>query len=749
MPKETSGRARRPYTTQACTVCRAKKSKCDGVKPICGFCAASGRAGECLWGRDVNAKKPRTEAHFEALTKRAEALQAYIERLEKMLSKCVCQTIPQSLEEHDVEEEVASNSDVQDSDDEITKLLTIPVQRLKLDDRIGNVVLHDVPSMTFGNKIFSEAPRLPEEIVNSAATYVLQLEDVDVSQTHPEIEWSRHLPPQVTLSRREHDEILHRSFSFFTMFTLRVVPSLFLRDMYRALSVPRSEKPPRTSFYSPMLHNAILAMATLFSDNPYLKERKTRQHFVNTAKFLANAEYWKPDVSLVQAFAFLASFYADYGERIQAELFAGQSSRLSVTLGLGIDATPLVKAGHMSDEERVGRNRTYWTTFGLDITFALYFGREYVGSYHQNIPPPSADTELDKTLWHHPNGTIAPQPNNDTLLFSHSCGLFVIACGIMNNLPTIDWMLFSKSKSRKLKLNNWKSQLPPQVDMTPANRAKSTPHRLMLHIAYWWCYIGIHRPFFGRRPQPKAQSDRSLDHVKLCTRAAEHVFELVETWRNLYSLRMVPTHLIQIVFHAATISLLRALQATASLRISHGGLGAALAQLETCTNYLDEMRATWNSAALTKDTLVTIMNTRLRPVIARRLAVKGEPTVPKSLSTRDQERPEGPPPDPSTVLPPLPEFQQTAPAPSDTSSQWDLPSLTDLSHLSMDSFVPTPIPVVPAAVDLGAVDMDMTALLTCHDFLGGASEFWQQSIFTDDKTANGMFDISQDLAFSF
>jgi hypothetical protein len=38
------------------------------------------------------------------------------------------------------------------------------------------------------------------------ACYVLQLDGVDVSQTHPDIDWSRYLPPEVHLGRREHDK---------------------------------------------------------------------------------------------------------------------------------------------------------------------------------------------------------------------------------------------------------------------------------------------------------------------------------------------------------------------------------------------------------------------------------------------------------------------------------------------------------------------------------------------------------------
>ncbi|KAK7042485.1 Zn(2)-C6 fungal-type domain-containing protein [Favolaschia claudopus] len=686
-------------------------------------------------GRDVNPRRPRTEAHFEALKKRAEAQQSYIERLEKMLAKCVCQhidkhpqTLPTRLVEHYANEELGSTTDPEtpSSDEDITRELTVPIQRLKLDDSIGNLVLHGVPTspFRFRAKVAGEASNLAEVVAGSDATYILQLDGVNVSQ--PEIEWSRHLPSEVILNRREHDKSLHRSFSFYTMFALRVVPSLFLRDMYRALSVSRLEKPVKTSHYSPMLHNALLSMAMLFSDNPTLRDRKTRQRFVDTAKALANEEYPKPDISLVQALAFLASFYADCGERIQSEMFAVQSSRLSVTLGLGMDATSWVKAGLISEEERAERNRAHWTIFCLDVTWALYFGRDVPGMHQRDVSSPPVDAEMDQTLWHHPSGKIVPQPNNDTLIFAQSSALLVIACKIVNvanalsPTGTMDTVQIEDQVTKvDLQLNNWKGQLPPQLDITLANRARSTPHRLMLHIVYWWCLIVLHRPFFGPRPQHIPQGDPAVDHVKLCTRAADHILDLVESWRGLYSLRMVPPTLVQIVFHAATISLLRALQATGSPRIAYGGLDAALAQVELCTRYLDEMRVTWNCASIVMNTLLAIVDNKLRPVIARRLARKGELTLPKYFGARDQ-RLRGPEPS-TSVLPPL--EPSASPAPISVASQWNLPGFPDL-YQSLDALGQTQNLTIESTDGVGFDDANMTALLPSYDFLGSASEFW-------------------------
>ncbi|KAF7366737.1 Zn(2)-C6 fungal-type domain-containing protein [Mycena sanguinolenta] len=694
-------------------------------------------------------------AHFEALRKRADALQAYVERLEGLLANGKI-----------VKEEVDSDLDVLDSDEEITKELTVPTQALKLDDRTGKLILHGIASSPLrfgpGHKPPADVCRIPEVVQNPDATYVLQLDGVDISQTHPDIDWSRHLPPEVALDRREHDRILDVSFKFCNMWCLRIMPSFFLRDMYRALSVPRSEKPPKTSHYSPLLHNAILSIYSVFSDNAYLRDLKTRQFFFRAAKASIEVEALKPDISLVAGLAFIGTFYADVGERIQAELFCGKSSRLDVTLGLGVDAKPWVRAGLLSEDERVGRNWAHWAIFSLDVCWSLYFGRDYCGppGPRRNIPMPFVDSEYDQIPWYHPHANIAPQPNYTTLIFFQSSNLLVIAreiIDVVNGLSAStrpDAIQIDEHITKiDLQLNNWKSQLPPHIDITLANRVKSTPQRLMLHIAYWWCFIVLHRPFFNRRAQPIQHSDREVDHDKLCLRAAENILELVETWQLLYTLRLVPVTMGQVVFNAGTIFMLRALQATASPRIAHGALNTALAQLETCIKYLNGVGETWPSAARIRDTLQAILNDRLRPVIARRLAVKGEQIPsPPVIAT---------PPFPSldnpsavaAVTPSLPSLDSpsaggnvesslsTMPAPTYDTSGWNKPCGPNWSPATLDFFAQ--VQNAPAASAFGAdildafADADMTALLPNIEYFG-APDLWQQNVF-DEKTAAVLF----------
>ncbi|KAJ7336886.1 hypothetical protein DFH08DRAFT_877687 [Mycena albidolilacea] len=240
LPAEKT-RTRGPYSTQACTVCRAKKSKCDGTKPVCGSCGAAGRDLECSWERDVESRKPRTEAHFEALRKRADLLQAHVDLLERMLAKCVCQDVspqvqlrPQdmlSLVRQGVTEGGESDSDeTPNSDEEMIQELTVPAQCLKFDDNLGGLLLHGITApFRFRSRSSNQVPRITEVVdeSNPGAFYVLLVDGIDSSGSDLELDWSRHLPPEVALDRREHDRILDLSFKFFASFPLCIVPHLF------------------------------------------------------------------------------------------------------------------------------------------------------------------------------------------------------------------------------------------------------------------------------------------------------------------------------------------------------------------------------------------------------------------------------------------------------------------------------------------------------------------------------------------
>ncbi|KAJ7052776.1 hypothetical protein C8F01DRAFT_997753 [Mycena amicta] len=630
MPKGAPGaRSRGPYASQACTVCRARKSKCDGVRPVCSPCVSFGRETECSWGKETAVRRPKTEAHFEALQKLNDALHAHIEDLEAKLAKCVCQDKSSSLQFRppppQLDEEESDADVVESSEEDITKELAIPAQRLKLDDELGGglALQGSTTPLRFEHRTkASMSPQAMASMEDDAVSYVLLVDGVDEADAHPSLDWSRHLPQDVKISRRDHDIILDLSFKFWTGWGLRAAPSLLLTDMYRALSSPPSDSPPKTPSYSPMYHNAMLSVCAVFSTNPHIRDQQTRLRFADQAKQYLEDECKSPQISLIHALSFLGTFYADLGQRIVADLYVGMSSRVSMTLGLEVDSTPWMESGLITREEMLARHWTHCALCFRDVDWALFIGRQFCGPPMDMTRAPFVDEEADSVPWFYAPAKIPPQPNLITATFRETFALSFIGRMIID-IVYVPWLCaYLYLFADLLNLHDWKNTLPAALEMTPANRAKSTPYRLMLHCEYWSYFIFLHRPFFSRKSQSLSKNDREVDHVKLCKRAAENILDICATWSKVYGLKHAPPALFQPMFSAGTIHMLLALQATSSARIAHVALQTALGKTEECIGYLHEMGETWMSAGRIGDILQSILREKLNPIIERRLAQK-------------------------------------------------------------------------------------------------------------------------------
>jgi hypothetical protein len=101
--------------------------------------------------------------------------------------------------------------------------------------------------------------------------------------------------------------------------------------MYRVLRVAPDQAPPKTPHYSPMLHNAIVALAAAFSDNPTLRDIRTRRQFAKAAKAYIEEECEKPTICVVQALSLLGSFHSSNGDQNLGYLYFGMSTRMALT----------------------------------------------------------------------------------------------------------------------------------------------------------------------------------------------------------------------------------------------------------------------------------------------------------------------------------------------------------------------------------------------------------------------------------
>ena len=67
-------------------------------------------------------------------------------------------------------------------------------------------------------------------------------------------------------------------------------------------------------------------------------------------------------------------------------------------------------------------------------------------------------------------------------------------------------------------LNMWRDSLSEELEITTARTQQAaTPHKLMLHLAYWWLVILLHRPLFYRKSRPNHSTDSGVVHAKVCS----------------------------------------------------------------------------------------------------------------------------------------------------------------------------------------------------------------------------------------
>jgi hypothetical protein len=370
-----------------------------------------------------------------------------------------------------------------------------------------------------------------------------------------------------------------------------------------------------------MLHNALVALATAFSDDHRIRNIKSRRYYVTAAKSYIDDECQSPSISAVHALSLLGGFHSTQGDQTLGYMYFGMSGRISQALGLSIDASPWVEANLITHNDMLDRNWTYWTTFSMDVLWSLYVGREFcvsLPSDRQTIPVPFVDTDFDELPWHYSPSGFPPQPNHLSRTFAKTCELLRIARGIMDVLNVLNSPGTRQDVNHELinqidaQLTTWKAGLPAEVDISVANLRTATPHRLMLHLTYWKLFILLHRPFY-RRIRPSTGLEKDIDHVTLCNTAAQNIMELIGTWKSLYTLRYIPTTFIQVIFAAGTIFLLSAVEATTRSQ----PIEDLISQAEQCSRYLRETGRSWQSANRVATILSSLLREQLKPKLLR------------------------------------------------------------------------------------------------------------------------------------
>ncbi|KAH7338291.1 hypothetical protein B0J17DRAFT_661857 [Rhizoctonia solani] len=621
----TASKRRAPYTSIACNTCRRRRCKCDGTHPTCGTCSFYGH--ECRWNQEDSSQRPATKQLVQSLRMR-------IRELESEINQLRVGPIGGSREGYN-QEDTSTMSPVSPATNTDEQKDQFP-RRSHLTVREGDISASGPTSMwsTFLDDLappreskISRPELIYRYIFQQISSISLHMQSQEI-QMSEQCEWDRHLPKfnaSIGFTRLEHDKLLHICFNYHTLGLRTLESDLFLRDMLLELtSDPNNPDATKSSrrltYYSPFLHCALMSLATAFSSNPEVRSKHVREQFARRAKELLESECERPTFTAIYGLLFLSEYHGSLGERGLAYLYSGMSFSMARALGLCISGIAMVESKMITQQELISRTWLFWALFCQDKLISLEYGRDYAVSLpHLDVELPEVDPISDQYPWEEmfpmDGQEHTPQPNQITLVFFQGCRLMLIAVRIMETLYLQGRQRFEVMENdcminTHMLLENWHKSLPAQLQVQSQSGRPPLPHIIVLHVAYWWLLVLLHRPFTLHAHPPSGTSEQLASttftnlSADVCERAAKNIVQLVGIFDQTYGCRFFPLSMLQAIFTAGATLLARY---TASGSASEQRTDA-YTMAQECIRTLRVAAQTWELARLYASRLEVLLS---------------------------------------------------------------------------------------------------------------------------------------------
>lgn len=118
-------------------------------------------------------------------------------------------------------------------------------------------------------------------------------------------------------------------------------PQNFFADMNDHLLQPPYSPLPRWSQYSPFLHNALLAVALIWADEPELRDPAVRVQFGRRADDFLRVELSRPLLATVQGLSVKSSYHSIDGDPTAGWAYFGMADRIARTCKLSFSEISL------------------------------------------------------------------------------------------------------------------------------------------------------------------------------------------------------------------------------------------------------------------------------------------------------------------------------------------------------------------------------------------------------------------------
>ncbi|KIW11440.1 hypothetical protein PV08_10740 [Exophiala spinifera] len=640
------------HVSTACSGCRRRKIKCDGITPKCSNCVLYDQ--ECVFQYGVDKRKIAPKERLQALT-------AYCHQLESLLRTHGI-PLPRPPPLHVQKDGIGEFSPTQAGNTAVVTSSTWSSaedqdQKTHNGHGISNVYL--VPDLddkdsyldggvdaaaTEVDQPYPESDTLADQLSGRMGS--LQIAEDGQLRFYgatSNLHILHNGPLSLSRSRfrslsQEGSNLLHgagvghlvdqdledhllRLYFCWEDPTIHVVEeSIFWRERRRCLSGHHF-----SSYYSEVLSNAMCAVgATMTSRKcPHLPE-PLPDFFATRSKTLLDLEMDAPTLSTVQSFAILSGIEAALTRDARGWLDSGMAVRLAVDLGLHLDPEPYVQAGIITREEQIIRKVVWGGVFVHDRMWSLYVGR-----------PVALDDKHITVRWALPENLMGTKPKywssytdddeapDSPVVLDPIDDLCYWNIKLCANMTAIRETLypdgigdvrslrqlcdFATEMSQTLAL--WKDGLPESLSVNYDDTTTYyLPHVLQLHMQYHCVMIITNRPFFASTRKMIDLSPLEISNRRdACTDAADDIARLVHIYRRLYGLRRINIQAVHLLFTGTLIHVFTACGALDKTKSDN-----AWKNLETCCQALSEMSLSFKNAGRAFEVIMSIKSDLLK-----------------------------------------------------------------------------------------------------------------------------------------
>ncbi|KAL9127410.1 MAG: hypothetical protein Q9217_003706 [Psora testacea] len=357
----------------------------------------------------------------------------------------------------------------------------------------------------------------------------------------------------------EHLMALYFSWShpFYVLFS----QELFLHDMANGGS----------KYCSPLLVNALLAVACAFSDRPEARSNPhdpltAGDHFFAEAKRLLQSND-SSNLTTVQALALMGLREASCSRDSSGFQYAGRCIRMAIELGLHLSFG--ANSNKLGPTELEVRKITFWGCFTYDTAWSICIGRiSQLPRTAINLDMPNVLGQLDFKPWRpYTDYGIGDMPDAEQPSYTHTLLYqFSLLSEIVNDTVFMFYAPRERFTSKKLldfynRYTRWFTNLPETLHL----RAIPMPHVLTLHMYYHTVILHLFRPFLK-----VDLTNSKISPREVCTSCANTVSTLLSTYRQHYGFRRSTVLVSHIILSSIIIDLLNLPDPTAARNLELG-----------------------------------------------------------------------------------------------------------------------------------------------------------------------------------